>query len=191
MFRKLFPQMFLFVFLFSAPAFADTVQGSVTRTSASGIDLTVYDPQGKPYPNGLHLKTDQKTKVSGMASVSALRRADFVQADVRRENDGTWRADSLTKLVGQPRAAVSRAPQSNALMDALKSPQGQKIIRSGLSGAVVGGISAYSSGGKGGKGALIGAGVGAAASLIQDLFNRPAPQPVPASIQVDDNSSSS
>lgn len=184
--RKLFSHFLLFTLFVSSPALADTVQGHIARKTSSGIDLTVYDPQGRPYPNGLHLKVDMKTKLSGAASSASLRQGDLVQADVRRENDGTWRADSVTKLVGQTRAAAP--PRSNALMDALKSPQGQKMLKSGLSGAVVGGISAYSSGGKGGKGALVGAGVGAAASLIQDLFNRPAPQPSPASIQYDERS---
>jgi hypothetical protein len=171
-------------------ASADTIQGSVRRTTIDGVDLTVYDRQGRPYPNGLHLKLDQRTKFAGVASKSGLRASDFVQVDVRQENDRTWRADSLTKLTSSQGAAAPRAPQSNALMDALKSPQGQKLIKSGLSGAVVGGISAYSSGGKGGKGALVGAGVGAAASLIQDLFNRPAPQPQPANIQYASDGSS-
>jgi hypothetical protein len=152
------------------PASADTIQGSVRRTSIDGIDLTVYDTQGRPYPNGLHLKMDQKTKFAGVPSKSGLRPSDFVQVDVRQENDGTWRADSLTKLVSPRAASVPKAPQSNALVDALKSAQGQKLIKSGLSGAVLGGVSAYASGGKGGKGALVGAGVGAAASLSFRTF---------------------
>lgn len=174
-----------FLLCFSMPAWADTVQGRIARTASSGVDLTVFDGQGRPYPNGLHLKVDQKTRYGGVPSSSGFRQGDWVQADVRQENDRSWRADSLTKLVSQPQAAP-RAPRSNALVDALKSPQGQKMIRSGLSGAVVGGVSAYASGGKGGKGALVGAGVGAVASLIQDIFNKPAPQPAPASIRYDD-----
>jgi hypothetical protein len=106
---KSFAFLALLLMLFPAWALADTVQGSITRTTIGGIDLTVYDAQGRPFPNGLHLKVDQKTKVSGIPSVSALKRADFVQADVRRENDGVWRADAITKLVGQPQVAGAPA----------------------------------------------------------------------------------
>src|SRR5262245_2369096 len=116
-------------------ALADTLQGVISRKTFSGIDLTVYDAQGRAYPNGLHLKTDGKTRVSGTDSLHA---GDFVQADVRQENDKSWRADSVTKLAMQNNNTVPRpsgVPQSNALMDALKSPQGQKLIKSGLSGA--------------------------------------------------------
>ncbi len=179
--------------LFCADALADTVQGRVAKTGMASVDLTVFDGQGRPYPNGLRLLTDSKTKFVGVSSSSNLRVQDAVQADVSRLKDGRWHADSIQKLQkSQTNLPVSTAPPSNALADALKSPTGQNVTRGAITGAVTGGVASYASGGKGGKGALVGAGVGAAAGLLQGLFSQPAPQQQTqysqTSVQYDDGS---
>ncbi len=184
----------VFALLISSFAYADTLQGRVAKTGMASVDLTVFDAQGRPYPNGLHLLTDSKTKFSGVSSSAGLRVQDAVQVDVSRLKDGRWRADSVQKLQKtQTNLPVSTARPSNALADALKSPQGQNMTRGAITGAVTGGVASYASGGKGGKGALIGAGVGAAAGLLQGLFSQPAPQQQPhysqTNVQYDDESS--
>jgi len=175
---RVFWRVLFLLTAFPSLAMADTIQGRVAKTGMASFDLTVFDAQGRPYPNGLHLLTDSKTKFSGgVTSSSALRVQDAVQANVSRLKDGRWRADSVTKLQkSQTNLPISTAPQSNALADALKSPTGQNVTRGAITGAVTGGVASYASGGKGGKGALVGAGVGAAAGLLQGLFSQPAPQ---------------
>ena len=194
--RKVSSLVVSILFLFPGLALADTIQGRVAKTGVASLDLTVFDAQGRPYPNGLHLLTDYKTKFTGVASSSNLRVQDAVQTNVSRLKDGRWHADTVQKLQNsQSNLPVSRAPQSNALADALKSPTGQNVTRGAITGAVTGGVASYASGGKGGKGALIGAGVGAAAGLLQGLFSQPAPQQQQpqysqTNVQYDDNRSS-
>jgi osmotically inducible lipoprotein OsmB len=180
---------FLLSFAFPSFALADTVQGTVLKTGWTALDLTVYDAQGRPYPNPLHLKVDSQTRVSGVSSPAALRPKDSVRVDVRQEKNGVWRADNITKTASTAQAVAKTAggpPPSNALMDALKSPTGQNTVKGALGGAVVGGVSSAASGGKAGKGALIGAGVGAAAGLLQGLFNQPQAQPA-VNVRPDDS----
>ena len=86
------------LFLLPALSFADTLQGRVAKTGMASIDLTVFDAQGRPYPNGLHLLTDSKTKFAGVASSAGLRVQDAVQVNVSRLKDGRWHADSVSKL---------------------------------------------------------------------------------------------
>ena len=163
------------------------------KTSAAGLDLTVYDAQGRMYPNALRLKTDYKTKFSGVSSASALRLKDPVQVVLSQSKDGSWHADSVTKLVRtQSNVPYNSAPPSNALMDALKSPTGQNVTRGAVSGAITGAVASYASGGKAGKGALVGAGVGAAAGLLQGLFSQPSQpqQQQQTSVRYDDRNSS-
>ena len=179
--------------LFCADVFADTVQGRVAKTGMASVDLTVFDAQGRPYPNGLRLLTDSKTKFVGVSSTSSLRVQDAVQVNVSRLKDGRWHADSVQKLQrSQTNLPVSTAPPSNALADALQSPTGQNVTRGAVSGAITGGVASYASGGKAGKGALVGAGVGAAAGLLQGLFSQPTPQQQTqhsqTSVQYDDGS---
>jgi hypothetical protein len=171
-------------------AWADTVWGTVSRSSSAGIDLNVMGQDGRYYPNTLPVRVANDTRFGGVRSASELSQGDMIRAEVRQEADGAWKA---TEVERAPQAAV-RAPEqqfgtevapapyrtapapSNALLDSLKSPQAQKMMREGLSGAVVGGVASAASGGKLGKGALIGAGTGVAAGLLTDyLQNRPAP----------------
>ena len=79
-----------FALLISTLAFADTLQGRVSKTGAASFDLTVFDAQGRPYPNGLHLLTDSKTKFTGVISSSNLRVQDAVQTNVSRLKDGRF-----------------------------------------------------------------------------------------------------
>lgn len=171
--------VFFLLVLVPTVALAESIQGSILKTSASGVDVAVYDAQGRMYPNALKLKTDYKTHYSGVSSPSSLRVKDPVQVTVSQQKSGVWHADSITKLskISQSNVPINSAPPSNALADALKSPTGQNVIKGGISGAVVGGVSSYASGGKAGKGALVGAGVGAAAGLLQGLFSQPSQQP--------------
>ncbi len=157
---------------FSHIAFADTVQGRVAATSPSSLDMIVYDAQGHPYPNILHLKADRHTQLKGVGVVSLLKKQDAISVDVRQQNDGVWRADSITKLQTAQTVQSAQNPSSPSLMDALKSPTGQKIIRNGLTGAITGAVASGASGGKAGKGALIGAGAGIAGGLLMDLFGQ-------------------
>jgi hypothetical protein len=189
--RAPFAITLLLLTLFPVSAFADAIQGRVVKTGMASLDLTVFDPQGRPYPSGLHLLTDSKTKFSGVSSSSSLRIQDPVQAQVSRLKDGRWHADKVTKLSAQQASMPLAAPPSNALADALKSPTGQNVTRGAIGGAITGGVASYASGGKAGKGALVGAGVGAAAGLLQGLFSQPAQQqPSQTNVRYDDNNSS-
>lgn len=167
--RLLFVALFL---SFPALAFADTVQGRVATVSPGALDMTVYDSQGRPYPNTLHLKVDSRTRLNGFSSATNLRKQDAVSVDVRQEKTGIWRADSVSLLQGLATAQPVTTRASPSLMDALKSPGGQKIIRNGVTGAVTGAVASSATGGKAGKGALIGAGVGVAGGLLADLFSQ-------------------
>ena len=171
----------VFLLSFSSVVFADAVQGRVARVNSHALDLTVYDAQGRPYPNALHLKVDGRTRLSGVPSLAAFRSQDPVSANVRQETAGVWRADSVSLLQTQ---TIRSAPASPSLMDALKSPAGQKVIRGGLTGAITGAVASGASGGKAGKGALIGAGVGAAGGLLENLFSQHQQQSQTASTTV-------
>ncbi len=160
----------VFILSFPAVVLADTVQGRVAAISSSALDLIVYDTQGRPYPNRLHLKVDSHTRANGVPSVAAFRKQDPVSANVRQEKAGVWHADSISLLQGA--ATVQPASVSSSLMDALKSPTGQKVIRGGLTGAITGAVASGASGGKAGKGALIGAGVGAVGGFLEGLFSQ-------------------
>lgn len=165
--------IFITAILFSREAFADTVEGTVSYVNSRQLDLTVYDAQGRPYPNILRLKVDGQTKTSGVSSVTMLKKRDVVRADVKQESGGIWRANSVSRLQLASNAIPATSKPSFDLMQALKSPTGQKVIRSGLTGAVVGATASGASGGKAGKGALIGAGVSILGGFLQDILNGP------------------
>ena len=160
---------------FSSVAFADVVQGRVASSSPGLLALTVFDAQGRPYPNTLRLKVDNRTKMTGYSNASLPRSKDMVRVDARQESSGQWRADSISKLQGirLPQAPSQPGP---SLMDALKSPQGQTVIKRGLTGALVGGVASGASGGKAGKGALIGAGAGIVGGWLSDVLSGPSRQ---------------
>ena len=191
--HRYFWQTIFLLMIFPSTAMAEAVQGRVVKTGFASFDLTVFDAQGRPYPNSLHLLTDSKTKFTGVASSAGLRVQDAVQTNLTHTKDGRWHADSVTKLQkSQTNLPVSSAPPSNALADALKSPTGQNVTRGALGGAITGGVASYASGGKAGKGALVGAGVGAAAGLLQGLFSQPSqqqPQDSQSNVQYDNSDS--
>ena len=154
----------LFVFLQSA-AYADTIQGRIARVSPGALDVTVYDPQGRPYPNNLQLMTDSRTEVNGASSLYDLRTNDAVSIEVSQLESRVWRAEEVTlfqEVDAQP--ATQNPPPS--MRDVLGSP----VVRGALLGAATGAIASSASGGKAGKGALVGAGAGAAAGLLGQLF---------------------
>ncbi len=153
---------------FPALAFADTVQGRVAAAGTSALDMTVYDGQGRPYPNALHLKVDRYTRLDGVSSPTLLRQQDPVSVQVSQEETGLWRADSISLLQESGAAPRASAPPSPSLRGALGNP----VVRNGLMGAATGAIASSASGGKAGKGALIGAGVGILGGLLLDSSSR-------------------
>ncbi len=159
-------------------AFADTIEGRVAGTTSQGIDMTVYDPQGRPYPNNLHLKTDYRTQFSGVSSGSALRRGDPISAEVNQEEGGAWLATQINLFQEMNvRPATQNPPPS------MRNILGNPVVKGALLGAATGAIASSASGGKAGKGALIGAGVGAAGGLLGQLLGGGSQQ------SSDDNSS--
>ena len=148
-------------------AFADSIEGRVAQASTNALDVTVYDAQGRPYPNALRLKVDRNTQFSGVRWVLDLRRDDPVGAEVSQEEAGVWRADSVT-LFQEVNARPATKKPSPSLRDVLGNP----VARGALMGAATGAIASSASGGKAGKGALVGAGVGAAAGLLGGLFSQ-------------------
>jgi len=163
----------ILILSFPVAALADTIQGDVAGTGRNALDVTVYDSQGHPYPNTLRLKIDKGTRLNGFSSIGMLRKRDAIRAEVRQEKAGLWRADSVDLLQNTTSALRPASPPSASLMDALKSPTGQNVIRGSLTGALTGAVASGASGGKAGKGALIGAGVGALGGFLSGLFNQP------------------
>ena len=154
----------MFVLLQSA-AYADTIQGRVARVKPGALEVTVYDPQGRPYPNDLQLKTDSRTQVSGVSSLSQLRAQDPVSINVHQQESGVWHADGVTLFQDvYARPATQKPPAT--MRDVLGNP----VVRGALLGAATGAIASSASGGKAGKGALVGAGAGAAAGLLGQLL---------------------
>ena len=154
----------LFVLLQNA-AYADNIQGRVAGVSPDALSVTVYDPQGRPYPNNLNLTTDSRTQLSGFSSLSQLQAEDPVSIEVTQQESRVWHADEVTlfqEVDAQP--ATQNPPPS--MRDVLGNP----VVRGALLGAATGAIASSASGGKAGKGALIGAGAGAAAGLLGGLF---------------------
>ncbi len=147
-------------------ALADTIEGRVKEASSRNLEVVVYDPQGRPYPNALDLKVDWQTRLNGVRSVSDLRPNDAISADVRREESGLWHADSVTRFEEiNVRPATKNPPPS------MRQVLGNPVVRGALVGAATGAIASSASGGKAGKGALVGAGVGAAAGLLESMFS--------------------
>ena len=163
-----FVSLFLISPLFlQATAFAEMLEGRVVRANSQSLDLRVYDPQGRPYPNTLNLKVDAYTRVTGVSSVSNLRTDDAVSAQVYQDESRTWHVDRVTLFQEMnARPATQNPPPS--LRDVLGNP----MVRGALLGAATGAIASSTSGGKAGKGALVGAGVGAAAGLLGQMFSQ-------------------
>ena len=151
--------------LFQNAAYADTIQGRIARVRPGSLDVTVYDPQGRPYPNNLSLKTDSRTQVSGVSSLSQLRKQDPVSIDVSQQESGNWHANEVTLF-----QEVNAQPATQNPPPTMRDVLGNPVVRGALLGAATGAIASSASGGKAGKGALIGAGAGAAAGLLGGLF---------------------
>src|SRR3989338_9966063 len=81
---------------FQAAAWADIIEGRVARIDLETIEITVYDPQGQPYPNNLVVNFDSDTRVRGASSMTALDRGDAVSLDVHQEESGAWHVDEVT-----------------------------------------------------------------------------------------------
>lgn len=151
--------------LLQSSAFADTIEGRVVDVRPGTLELTVHDPEGRPYPNNLHLKTDAYTRLSGVRSLEYLRRQDPVSVEVSQEESQMWRADRVT-LFSDVRVQPATQNPPPTMRDVLGNP----VVRGALLGAATGAIASSASGGKAGKGALVGAGVGAAAGLLGGIF---------------------
>ena len=154
-----------------AAAFADSIEGRVARVSSQALDITVYDAQGRPYPNALHLKVDENTQLSGINSVLDLGLHEAVGAQVRQEETGVWRADRVTRF-----EEINARPATKNPSPSLRDVLGNPVVRGALMGAATGAIASSASGGRAGKGALVGAGVGAAAGLLQGMFSQKSSQ---------------
>ena len=153
-----------FVLLQSA-AYADNIEGRIARTGPGVLEVTVYDPQGRPYPNNLRLATDSRTRLSGVSSLSQLRADDPVSIDVTQQESRLWHADHVTLF-----QEVNARPATQNPPPTMRDVLGNPVIKGALLGAATGAIASSSSGGKAGKGALVGAGVGAAAGLLGQMF---------------------
>ena len=151
--------------LFQSAAYADNIEGRVASVRPGALEVTVYDPQGRPYPNNLELRTDYRTYVSGVSSLSQLQANDAVSVEVTQEESGLWHADEVDLF-----QEVNVQPATQNPPPSMRSFLGNPVVRGALLGAVTGAIASSSSGGKAGKGALTGAGVGAAAGLLGSLF---------------------
>ena len=162
-----------FTLFFPIHVFADTIQGRITNVKSTAMDLTVFDGAGRPYPNALRLKVDNFSRLNNFSSMNALRKNDLVRVDTKQGRDGQWHADTISRLESSSAVPAPVTRASPSLMDALKSPAGQNIIKRGITGAVVGGVASGASGGKAGKGALIGAGAGIVGGWLSDILNRP------------------
>lgn len=172
--------IFCLAFMPTGPASAEIIEGRVADAWASAVSVVVYDAQGRPYPNALDVSVDGRTQFNGVRSAADLRRDDAVSMDVRQQENGLWRADSVT-LFRQIDARPATQRPSPGLRDLLGNP----VARGALVGAASGAFAAGASGGKAGKGALIGAGVGAAGGLLESLFSQPRQDPA-ASYPSDD-----
>ncbi len=161
------------LFMSGSYAFADTIEGRIASSRSTGVELTVFDAQGRPYPNNLKLKVDNFTRLNNFPSMSGLKKQDLVRVDVKQGRDGAWHADSLTKLANRASVPLAPVKPTPNLMDALRSPQAQTTIKRGLTGAIVGGVASSASGGKAGKGALIGAGAGIIGGWLSDALTAP------------------
>ncbi len=151
-----------------ATAFAEAVEGRVSQADPYTLDMVIYDAEGRPYPNVLRLKVDGGTQLNGFQSILDLRPNAPVSAEIRQEETGVWRADSVT-LFQEVNAQPATQKPSPSLRDTLGNP----VVRGALTGAMTGAIASSASGGKAGKGALVGAGVGAAAGLLGEMFSQP------------------
>lgn len=144
-------------------AWADSIEGRVVSATPQNLEVTVYDAQGRPYPNALNLAVDGGTQVNGISNVSDLRPNDPVGVQVHQTEAGAWHADSVTRYQD-----INAQPATKQTPSALQGFLGNPAARGALLGAATGAIAAGASHGKVGKGALIGAGVGGLAGL---LFN--------------------
>ena len=169
MFNRFVRSIALVVVLLSAleaVALADTIEGRVKRASSQALDVIVYDPHGRPYPNALNLKVDRYTRVNGVRSVSDLRPNDAIGAEVRQEESGLWHAESVTRF-----EQINAQPATKNPPPTMRDVLGNPVVKGALVGAATGAIASSASGGKAGKGALVGAGVGAAAGLLENMFS--------------------
>jgi outer membrane lipoprotein SlyB len=157
------------VLLLQTTALAEVLEGRVAKVYPSAIDLVVYDPNGRPYPNTLPLKVTSRTRFSGVTSLNKLKANDAVGVTVHQEESRVWTADQVTKF-----SQVNARPATQNPPPTLRDVLGNPVVKGALTGAATGAIASGVSGGKAGKGALVGAGVGAAAGLLEGLFSQPA-----------------
>jgi hypothetical protein len=144
-----------------ASAFADVIEGRVADSDSRSLDVSVYDPQGRPYPNNLRLGIDSRTRVRGAESLDDLRQGDPISADVRQLESGNWHADTVTLFQDMDARPATQNPPPT-MRDVLGNP----MVKGALLGAATGALASGASGGKAGKGALVGAGVGAIGGLL-------------------------
>ena len=120
-------------------AWADAVQGRVAAAGPQSLDMTVYDPQGRPYPNALHLNVDATTEVSGASSISELRPNDPIEVDVHQQENKEWHADRVSLF-----QQVNVQPATKNPPPTMRDVLGQPVVRGALLGAATGAIAASS-----------------------------------------------
>lgn len=149
-----------------ASALADTIEGRVKKVGPQALEIVVYDPQGRAYPNALKVGVNEYTRFNGIRASSELRSNDPIGANIRQNENKQWYAESVTLFQD-----VNVRPATQRPSPTLRDTLGNPVVRGALLGAATGAIASSTSGGKAGKGALVGAGVGAAAGLFQNMFS--------------------
>src|SRR5258708_4645357 len=102
-------------------AFADEIQGRVVQSNPDALVVTVYDAQGRPYPNSLSLRVDNYTQVVGVGSPLDLRPQDPIGAQIHQLETGEWHADRVT-LFQDVNAQPATQKPSSGLRDLLGNP---------------------------------------------------------------------
>lgn len=146
---------------FQAAGWADTIEGRVAQVYHDSLEVTVYDPNGRPYPNRLAVNVDEYTRLAGISSLRQLDSGDPISVDVRQEESGAWHAQKITLF-----QEIDARPATKNPPPTMRNVLGSPVVKGALIGAATGAIASGSSGGKAGKGALIGAGVGALGGLL-------------------------
>ena len=124
--RSVFAFVLVLVVFLQSAAYADTIQGRVAGVSPGTLGITVYDPQGRPYPNNLMLKTDYRTQVNGVSSLSQLRAEDPISVEVTQEKSRSWHADEVTLF-----QEVNAQPATQNPPPSMRDVLGNPVVRAG------------------------------------------------------------
>ncbi len=121
--------------LFQGVAFADNIEGRIAGVRPGALEVTVYDPQGRPYPNNLQLSTDSRTRVYGARYLSELRPNDPVSIEVTQLESRAWHADEVNLF-----QEVNAQPATQNPPPTMRDVLGNPVVRGALLGAATGAI---------------------------------------------------